>query len=223
MSKPTERQLEEAICTDPTILFPSSDAEVVARQLVLPHGILDLLISLDSYALVTELKARELKEGDIGQVLRYFFDVRWAITNFVEAELSDLVSAPKLLTQSMFADSFSSLVGAFRNCNNGDIGIVPVLIGNSISKKVLASAMGAGIWVYTWKFKGGKFSFEQKRIHPLDQVQNDSCVEEITAKMALATERRIEEIFDCLVNIFFEQCFDKAKGKEHDRTIKPNT
>ena len=69
-----EKQLEDYIANDPGCIW-NDQAQLLGRQVSIPHGRIDLIIFYDVLYIV-ELKARPLQEKDVCQVLRYMRDVK---------------------------------------------------------------------------------------------------------------------------------------------------
>lgn len=143
----TEKQLEDFICKHPEYMMWEG-VEIIDRQVHLPHGVLDIL-AFDGRTLVVELKARTIKEKDIGQVLRYTYDVRVEIERFGAFE--DSMSYFTL--ENDRADRFFDLWGEYHGLTlSGHDRIAPVLIGPGITLNAKVAAIGSGIEIIIWKY-----------------------------------------------------------------------
>lgn len=126
--------------------------EALGRQIQLQHGRLDVL----AYGIATyiiELKARELKERDVGQVLRYRFDVMCELLDIAIAKcpisIEDKLTVNK--DQARFLRKYARMHGYADDMATIDpFHIKAVLIGVEANDTVLTAAFGASIMVYTW-------------------------------------------------------------------------
>lgn len=164
--KISERQLEDYVCKYPSACinpgFERFPVKIIQRQVRLNHGILDIL-ARDTYStLVVELKARALQESDIGQVLRYTFDVTTELQNFcgqsdIEYEYQPLSDEynKEFVTQFYHHTAFG-IDPLFRRP------IIPILIGKPSKENFLAAAHAAYIDVIFWSFdsENNRFGFQ---------------------------------------------------------------
>lgn len=160
-----EKEVEDWICDNPLCLSRSrteGTAQVIDRQVVLPHGILDILAvrndggSLLPEILVTELKAVPIQESDLAQVLRYVFDIyslfsSKAMDLYFEYDYRHKSYSPRKRYSSKLMYEclgWDAKPGQF-SCSIG--GIIPMMVGPSEpSENLLAAAAGAGIEMYQW-------------------------------------------------------------------------
>lgn len=143
----SEKQLEDFVCRRPEYMLWEG-VEIIDRQVQLPHGILDVL-AFDGRTLVIELKARTIKEKDVGQVLRYTYDVRTEIER-----LGAFEDPMKYFTlEGDKASKFFDLWGEYHGLTLAwDNAITPVLVGPGITLNAKIAAIGAGIEVILWKY-----------------------------------------------------------------------
>jgi len=156
----SEQELENRLCENPNAL--QDGLCIIERQVPLPYGILDILGYRRGHKII-ELKARPLKEQDVGQVLRYTHDVqeillRTAVqrcpvrlANFqTSTGTVQLVSTKEdehfrhiYFTAMGYSESQSEHIPAL---------ISPILIGPSADNKIVAAAHAANIEIYLWNF-----------------------------------------------------------------------
>lgn len=157
----SERELEDFVCENPEEVF-FRGTEIIGRQVKLKHGILDILAWNGEGTYVIELKARPLKEKDIGQVLRYTYDVREGLKQygFIVNLKSSNDGHPKTLTERAFWRSWFWYTG-WGDESEDVVAIKPVLIGSSVNRGLLAAAEEAGIYVRLWGYDAetDKFNF----------------------------------------------------------------
>jgi hypothetical protein len=150
----SEREVEDLICERPDELYP--DLEIIDRQVPLEHGRLDVLAYDGQHVWVIELKAQSLKEQDIGQVLRYTYDVRTELIATGQA-LIDTGTLPldhlEPTKQEMFYEFWhhSHEDNRAEVRNRGDV-INPVLVGTSIDRKTAIAALQANVSIYLWHY-----------------------------------------------------------------------
>lgn len=137
-----EKELENYICAHPECL-PGGVFEIFGRQVKTPHGVIDILGRDGDNIEIVELKAGALQEKDIGQVLRYVYDIKNILKQIGRSLYPDL---PGGLLREQWDEMF---------CMSSDSWIVsPALIGKSASPKILAAAEGAGIVCMKWEIVG---------------------------------------------------------------------
>lgn len=162
MGSVSERELEDFVCEHPEEVF-FRGTEIIGRQVKLKHGILDILAWNGEGTYVVELKARPLKEKDIGQVLRYTHDVREGLKQygFIVNLKSSNDNHPRTLTEKAFWHSWFWYTG-WGDETEDVVAIKPILIGPSVDKALLAAATEAGIYIRLWSYdiETGRFSFE---------------------------------------------------------------
>lgn len=141
---PSEKHLEDWIVSNPDVLWCDDEYSleympfsVVKRQLVLPSGRLDLLLSSGHGFYVTELKKGAIDAKALAQVLRYMGDLHRV---WIHA-LSDLSLWPNVAAFLM-----ESSYG--------------MLVGSSISDDILIAANAANISVVLYDYDDGMFQFE---------------------------------------------------------------
>jgi len=159
MGRISERQLEDWIVEHWDDVPFTGD--YIGRQIELPHGRLDLLGFLD-VAQVIELKARPLKEKDIGQLLRYTGDIKATLQMAYDCNDKDrLRSLLQTEYQWELVNDILQLLASKPTARAGfERSIAPILIGSSVTESILACAYGANIEVYTWKhYEGYGFEF----------------------------------------------------------------
>lgn len=146
----SEKQLEDFVCKHPEYML-WNEVEIIDRQVRLPHGILDVL-ACDGRALVIELKVRVIKEKDVGQVLRYAYDVGAEIRR-----LGAIENPMDYFTLGMGkATKFHNLWIEYHGMSITDYNaVVPVLIGPDITLNAKVAAAGAGIEVFLWEYNEG--------------------------------------------------------------------
>lgn len=162
MAKVSEKQLEDWIVEhwDDTYI----GGELIGRQLVLPHGRLDLL-SVGHIPEVIELKAERLKEKHVGQLLRYVGDIKGILSAFYYNTWDDLkTSLDTEYEQKEAKDIFCNMFDGISTRAIFEDGLEPILIGKSIDAHLLCCAHGAGITVYTWEYNEDTQGFTFK--HP---------------------------------------------------------
>ena len=148
----SEKQLEDFVCEHPEYTFWEG-VEIIGRQVRVEHGIIDVL-AWDYRVLVVELKARKLKEEDIGQVLRYTYDVKEAIQSAIMGSLPDSLMYNHTPWGLAFQEWWTRLHGYLDEHPRNHI--QPILIGTRIDDKTLAAARGGGIEVLLWRYDKDK-------------------------------------------------------------------
>lgn len=143
----TEKQLEDFVCKHPEYML-WNEVEIIGRQIRLPHGILDVL-ACDGRALVVELKVCTIKEKDVGQVLRYAYDVGAEIRRLGATEDPMDYFTLKVSRAARFRDLWIEYHGMSITDYNA---VIPVLIGPDITLNAKVAAAGAGIEVFLWKY-----------------------------------------------------------------------
>lgn len=144
----SERELEDFICVHPEALW--DDIEIIRRQVHLRHGTLDIL-AWNGAALVIELKARALQEKDIGQVLRYTFDIRTGLQRIGTYENPRNDPSPLTLSRKFFLRSWDDLHDlTMIRATTCEPAVVPILVGTAISEQIMAAAEVAGIQIILW-------------------------------------------------------------------------
>ena len=180
--KISERELEDWICKhcDDELgdYYLPPLGTLIGRQVQVEHGIIDLLSVSMGTTQVIELKKGALKEADVGQVLRYSWDVKWMLKCLAH-HYSPFEIAPipayftKQLTElaSQFFLYFHcqekpGVVTESQICSyTGYESIQPVLVGRFANLKVLSAAEAANVKVYTWEYLEKDNAFLFKRQH----------------------------------------------------------
>ena len=170
-----ERELEDWICEhwdDESSEYPSLHlGTLIGRQVQVKHGIMDLLSVDRGTTHVIELKTGALKEADIGQVLRYSWDVKWMLQCLARhhgpPESADIPEHLAELARQFFlyfhCEEEPWVITEPGICKHvGYRNIQPVLIGKSASLKVLSAAEAVRAEIYTWEYLESEnaFSFE---------------------------------------------------------------
>lgn len=154
-----ERKLEDYICQHPELLNLAEasldNVRIIERQVVLPHGILDILAFRSSKkmiapeVLVVELKAVKIKEKDIAQVCRYVYDIHEILFAPIMFYGQTITGSPiqqhlGCVLENMYSGKHVSPI-----YSNRDGGIVPILVGYECpDESVLVAALAAGIEIY---------------------------------------------------------------------------
>jgi len=152
-----EYQLENYICEHPELLefyrdylpeemcADSAKVAIIGRQVVVEHGIIDLLIHCpDNYPTigVIELKANPIIEKDVGQLLRYMWDMK------------EMLRSSHDYSPSEFIDGFDEMPELRQDMFWRILGEQPpfqgILIGPSISEQVMAACEAANIEMYLY-------------------------------------------------------------------------
>jgi len=153
-----ERELETWLCEHPYVL--DEYLYITGRQVSLPHGRLDLmgLVQHGQWGQsiwVIELKARELKQRDVGQLLRYIADVRFEMMRV------------RSTWSTRFASEIEGHMGTVKPINvltksvrTMTRQIKGILIGRSVDDRVLTPATGGDIEVATWKERDGAIQID---------------------------------------------------------------
>jgi len=178
MNSLSEKELEDIICEEPGYLAGEEHdlSGVIARQVRLPHGILDILgfrrmkrgphlHSIYPQIIIVELKARRLSQEDIAQVSRYTYDILFILGDGAIGISQDAYFAKNITQRErLLADAAADCLGLYRAVGKHpfqDTSILPVLIGKKpTNKKVLISALGAGIEVFEWTFDNNHLNIE---------------------------------------------------------------
>ena len=138
-----EKELENYICNHPECM--PGPFEVLGRQVKTPHGIIDILgIENGQIINVIELKLGYLTEADIGQVLRYTYDIKNTIAQVGRLNYQSV--PPEYMDR--FCEMFCMLPDSPT--------VQPVLIGKGAKQKILAAADCAGIYCMSWQIVSGK-------------------------------------------------------------------
>lgn len=159
MGNISEKQLEDWICKHPEDVF-GSGAEIIGRQIPLPHGKLDLLIYHKGWTYVAELKARPLKEQDVGQVWRYHFDVADQMSYVGMREGPDVLNGERSPPgREIFDQHILWATNNWTDLGKGH-GIRCYLIGCSIDERTKAAAGATDTLLKLWSFDG-RFHFQR--------------------------------------------------------------
>jgi len=149
MNKFSEKKLEDFLCCYPNMLAPDYEngtVEIIGRQLILPSGRLDILAIRNQWQiLVTELKAVALHEKDLTQVLRYTADIKHLLFDLAisyEYEESPITN--------FLQRHINNLHGIGQYQSNDFPTLVPILIGKSAPKNLLAAADGCSAEIYRY-------------------------------------------------------------------------
>ena len=157
----SERQLEDYIYQHPELLefyrfylpdefHNDAKAVILGRQVVVEHGIIDLLVSCqDNYPCINivELKTQAITAKDVGQLLRYIWDIQTLLgyTSYPPEEFIDGFNQLSVLRQEMFA-----------HIHNDVSFLQGVLIGTDVSSNVSAACQAADIEVYLYTETGNE-------------------------------------------------------------------
>lgn len=204
-----EASLERYICEHPEALHQG--LQIVGRQLCLTHGRLDILGWLDvedvycgrfCEAWVIELKARALKERDIGQVLRYAHDVSKAI------QLADFDMAPPFSRGA--SDSWTEDERLYMEVRHRLIWsdsldeniVTPRLIGTSVDDNVLSAAWSARVSVSTYSWRSDGPPIFKSACFPRNSCDDIpawaySTIPKIDQAAKYSTVRQIERAANC--------------------------
>lgn len=156
MTHITEKQLEDYICENPESLF-GPGTEVIGRQISLPHGRLDVLMWAGyGETVVLELKARPLEEKDIGQILRYTYDVVEILSEYGCKYSLVREGEYPTLQQSIAIDYWDKLTCRPRTKYKL---MSSWLIGTKINERTMAAATAARLNVATWMYNPCQSSF----------------------------------------------------------------
>lgn len=166
-----ERELEDWVCRHLRDFFYQTNgvhwehcnAKMIARQLTIPVGRIDILAFFLASPVVIELKVKPLTEADVGQVLRY----RGCLERLVEQAAfdMDLVGRANRWIGPRRAIYQGYAIEATDLLSTGDMPVAnAVLVGPSIDNKVLTAATVAGVDVaiYTHNPTDKTFSFDRK-------------------------------------------------------------
>jgi len=167
MTEISEQELEDFICEHPEELW--RELEIIGRQVKLEHGILDVLAWNYGRTYVIELKARPLKEKDIGQVLRYAYDVNSTLNIIGMYDSPVYPGKDRHLTikESLFFDEWSHYTNLALRCAD-DPAVIPVLVGKDIDKRTLCATHAAKIQVYLWEHDASTSSFSFQGTNPVN-------------------------------------------------------
>lgn len=162
-----EREVEDWIATNPETL--DEGLRIIGRQVPVPHGRIDLLgwrvdeqypepgSTITGGVDIIELKATALKEKDVGQVLRYKYDVYRVVSNLLINTPLPMIDPSSL----EYRGAYQVIDRILSDEQGTPIALTPVLVGASIDDSTLASCRGAGIRVFTWHEADGEIRFEQ--------------------------------------------------------------
>jgi hypothetical protein len=144
--KISEKMLEDWICENPQYAI-GAYTEIIGRQISLPHDRLDILAWEIDRINVIELKARPLKEKDIGQVGRYACDVSHIIARIGTQERPKPENNVRSLQHTIYEDKWHEYHGNWEHEP-----VHPILIGSQIDEQTLAAAAGIGIDIRLWHY-----------------------------------------------------------------------
>ena len=148
-----EKDLEDFICRYPEVLARNrgvEDIKIIGRQLSVPNGRLDILCTRnDCQILVIELKIGNLDETNLGQVLRYTTDIRRAlfgveVRRHIENDFIWTRATNEVVARISAYHGMGGLQTVFMPP------VVPVLIGQSASSRLLIAAEGCLAEVYQY-------------------------------------------------------------------------
>jgi len=164
-----EHELEDWICRnwDST---PWSYGTLVGRQLTMKHGRCDILAVLD-VPTVIELKAVEIKEKHIGQVLRYRFDLICILKAILQNSICDykMHLADRNIYEEIlpFVEEIFQVRPTIANYSKAGA----ALVGRNIDNKTLAAAISASIAIHIWRPSQKGIELESMRMR--DQWDTD--------------------------------------------------
>jgi hypothetical protein len=150
-----ESELEDFLEKCPGALREDGCTAFIGRQVDLPHGRLDLLLS-DDQLLIVELKARPLQEKDVCQVLRYQYDIRAILRQSGRylREHPEAFPGRSNYGGGLAIREYDAFI-AKRFMMTGDTAdepiTCPVLIGSAASEEIVAAMDAIGGRVYVWK------------------------------------------------------------------------
>lgn len=163
--RPKERELEDWLMKHPGSMWPN--AALLGRQVCLPHGRLDLLAWMPPHGIycgslvIVELKAKQIREGDIGQALRYAYDVKEVMVEHVAFD------------EVPFGDAWDAVWAVTQGAPNDGI-IRAMVIGPSIRKDALALANATNVEVMLYTPNPVDHSFVLDRVLDYDRRRIDS-------------------------------------------------
>ncbi len=207
----SERHLEDWICDNWDDLgIGLCLGEFIGRQVPLQNGICDILSVRAGIPVVTELKIGKLKEQDIGQLLRYAGDVKrylrgWAICheNFSDFVETNVEKARK---------GFNSLVELGHQMPVAEAGIqnsmCKILIGESVDSKIIASAEGADVEIYTYEYLGDVFTFEKASSDWAYRLP----VPEWIPRMSREIVGSAQNYSEAMASVFYKSLFQKQEA-----------
>jgi len=208
MARLSERQLEDFVCEYPEYAF-GEGVEIIGRQVRVDHGIIDILAynggtEFEPSVMIIELKVKPLREGDVGQVLRYKHDVNVAVQSI--GAFSPLVTAEEPLPikyniqSAAFDENWKTMHALGGDCERS---IIPILVGPFVDKKVMAACYGAGIDVYEWDYTDEGLSIEPAG-HPSWPTGPDTWwALKLHERIIKTCLKESKWAFDCYVNSFF--------------------
>jgi len=156
-----ESEIEAFLEKCPHVLSEDGCTEFIGRQVDLPHGRLDLLLS-DDQLLIVELKARPLEEKDVCQVLRYQYDIRALLKQWGRWLKQHPEAFPGRANYGggdalREYDAFISKQFLLDRDTADEPITCPVLIGTEASEQIIAAMDAVGGRVYLWK----SYEYEQ--------------------------------------------------------------
>jgi hypothetical protein len=202
--KISEKMLEDWICNNIEKVFPyDEDIKFIARQVPLEHGRLDIM-AFSAWVIPIELKVRPLAEKDIGQILRYAYDIEnelWRIGYYARPfqDRKALTLREHLLRNSWYE---------FHGMQDGQPvrAIQPVLIGTECDASTLAAAQAAKVDVKYWSYEDGNFQFESPTLLHLFPDHDDPCpnwLDEIHHYISDYCKQDAEVLFKDVINKLF--------------------
>jgi len=166
-----ERQLEDWICQNWELSpWGQLNEVLIGRQIRLKHGRCDLL-AFHAYPHLIELKARKIREQDIGQILRYRHDVSKVPNALCLDNPYGYIKGGNEYEHQQFMRAWrlASQLPPTPEELRTRLPFQMTLVGISIDEKTHASADGAGIDISLWKESQGKVVFG----HPSREWQSD--------------------------------------------------
>ena len=189
-----EVELEDWISCNVCKFLRSDNALVIGRQVNVFHGRIDLLLYDDSIYIV-ELKAREIQEKDIAQVLRYTSDIKNIIWS---AGYEFCESYTENENRQYFGSSLKKYLEEFGNRTLQDnftySPVVPVLIGTDCKESIVSAMDGIYGEVYLChKYESGDFEIEQLIPDKIDEDYTPRNTNWLDIYIGLSAKKAVNE------------------------------
>jgi len=168
-----------AVPFDETQFVVPMGRRIIGRQLQLPDGIADLILTDDNRLMVVELKKGPVTFDTLGQCLRYinnlrniFWQVRADVLHRDNPDRSKYVYERPQYEETSYGWAFSDVVG--------------VVVGSSIQDaNLLVAASVCDVEVFTYELQtGGVYTFERQ--FPESKCTVERCNEYLDAPLGVA-------------------------------------
>lgn len=201
-----ERELEDYIVAnlhgDIFADYAPDHLTLIARQLVLPHGILDLLLFNGCEFWVTELKAVPIRAQDYTQVMRYTEDIKKILLDLDIQRVTQIYRMKEnRIPHSISSQAFDESLEVYLDRDS----VIPVLIGPVCSDNVRFVMQCVNGMVFTFNQKTNPIRFTRQRSDSYYAHASEDAIDTIwqtvTERAFTNATEELDEIANTLFNI----------------------